>query len=290
MRNTTAERPGQGLHSVRRAFAVLERLADAPAGRGVTDLARELGVHKSSASRLLATMRSAGIVEVDAASGRFELGPGLLHLAARASERLDLARLSLGILRDLAARSAETAYLSVRRGRFRVAIQEVESANPVRMVAGIGHPYPLYAGAPSKVLLAAMPDREVAAVTKGMPRGRRPRREVTARLRSELERVRRDGYAISFGENAPSASSIAVPVRGHLGTVVAALGVAGVSPRWDRRQMLELLPAMRDSVEEIGALLGRRPMEGGSALDRLDRWASSDRADVPRAARTARGV
>jgi len=257
--------PREGLHSVRRAFAVLEQIAAAPGGRGVSDLARELGVHKSSASRLLATMRGLGIVEIDDLSGRFELGANLLHLAARASERLNVARLSLGVLRDLAVRSGETAYLSVRRGRFRVAIQEVESANPVRMVAGIGHAYPLHTGAPSKVLLAAMSDREAATVMRDLPPAERPARDVAARLRSELARVRRDGYAISFGENAPSASSIAVPVRDHLGSIVAALGVAGVSPRWDQARMLDLLPVLREGAETIGALLDRRPIVERSA-------------------------
>lgn len=256
---------------MRRAFEVLERIAAAPGGRGVTDLAREIGVHKSTASRLLSTMRGAGMVEVDEASGHFSLGPGLLRLAGRASERLDLGRICVGILRDLAARSGETAYLSVRRGRVRVAIQEVESANPVRMVAGVGHPYPLYFGAPSKVLLAALPAAEVTAILREIPRAGQPLREVVGHARLELERIRADGYAVSFGENAPSASSIAVPVRDHLGTVVAALGVAGVRPRWGRARMLELLPTLRGSAAEIGALLGRTPQAGRSALDRLDR-------------------
>lgn len=246
---------GQSLHSVRRAFAALERLAETPEGRGVTDIARGLGIHKSSASRLLATMRGAGIVDVDEASGRFVLGSGLLRLAARASERLDLARLCLPILRDLATRSGETAYLSVRRGRFRVAVQEVESANPVRMVAGIGHPYPLHAGAPSKVLLAALPERETAAILRSIPRSQRS--SLVPGLRAELQRVRRHGHAVSFSENVPGAASIAVPVSGHTGTVVAALGVAGVSPRWDRERMNGTLPALREGAALIATLLGR---------------------------------
>jgi DNA-binding IclR family transcriptional regulator len=269
MRNTIVARPGGGLHSVSRAFALLERIAAAPGGHGVSDLARELGVHKSTASRLLSTMRGASMVEVDEDSGHFTLGPGLLRLAARASERLDLGRLSVAILRELASRSGETAYLSVRRGRFRVAIQEIESANPVRMVAGVGHPYPLYAGAPSKALLVGMAARDVAAVLRDLPRRGRPR-ETVARVLAELERVRADGYAVSFGENAPRAASIAVPVRDHTGAVVAALGIAGVSPRWARAQMLEHLPALRRGAAEIGELLGRTAGTARSALERLD--------------------
>lgn len=263
MSDTQRTRAPATLGSVRRAFAALERLADAPAGRGVTELARDLGVHKSSASRLLATMRDAGIVVADEASGRYGLGPGLLRLTARTWARLDVAAVSHNVLSDLAALSGETAYVSVRHGHSRVAVGEVESANPVRMVAGIGRPYPLYAGAPSKVLLAAMTADAVTTVMRDLPGARRG---AAQRLRADLDRVRRTGYAMSVGENVEGATSVAVPIRGHAGAVVAALALAGVDPRWDRQRMLAIVPQLRSGAAEIERLLGRvagqRPRTG----------------------------
>lgn len=233
----------------------------------MSDIARELCVHKSSASRLLATLRGGGLVEANASSGRFELGAGFLRLAARVVQRLDLAHVALPFLRDLMTRSGETAYLSARRGSFRTAIQEVESRNPVRMVAGVGHLYPLHAGAPGKVLLASLPDAEVSALLKAIPRGRARAQHGAARIRADLDETRRAGYAISFEENIPNASSIAVPIYGHLGTVVAALGIAGVAPRWNRKRMLEFLPILWENASEIGDLLGAAQ----SAADPADR-------------------
>lgn len=262
-----AVRSSDELLSVRRALRTLELLAGAPSGRGVSDLARELGVHKSSASRLLATLQAGGVVDVDSASGRYELGAGILRLAARAAGRLDLARLSLPFLRALAERSGETAYLSVRRGLHRVAVQEVESANAVRMVAGVGHPYPLYRGAPSKILLAALPDDEVEKILAAIPKKDASPREV-ADLRERIARARTEDFAISIEENTPSASAIAVPIRGHLGTVVAALGVAGVTPRWDREQMRAFLPTLRASADELSQIIGHSPSGSASAVSR----------------------
>ena len=238
----------------------------------MSDIARELGVHKSSASRLLATLRGGGLVEVNASSGRFELGAGFLRLAARVVQRLDPAHVALPFLRDLMTRSGETAYLSARRGSFRTAVQEVESPNPVRMVAGVGHLYPLHAGAPGKVLLASMPDAEVSELLRAVPRGRGRAQQGAARIRADLDETRRAGYAMSFEENIPNASSIAVPVCGHLGTVVAALGIAGVAPRWNRKRMLEFLPILRVNAREIGELLGAGQSEPDSA-NRLRRRA-----------------
>lgn len=259
MRNTIApSRAPDTLLSVQRALAALEILADAHEGRGVTDLAGELGVHKSSASRLLATLRAGGLVDVRAGSGRFELGTGFLRLAARVVARLDLPRLAAPFLRDLADRSGESANISVRVGQFRVCLDEVESANPVRMVAGVGHRYPLYAGAPSKVLLASLPAAEVEAILATVaPHTAATRAGRAARLRRELEEIRGAGYAVSFEENVAGASSIAVPVVNHLGVVVASLGVAGVAHRWDRPRMLAFLPAVRDGADEMARLLGR---------------------------------
>jgi DNA-binding IclR family transcriptional regulator len=260
--------------SVSRALAVLDLLADASSGRGVSDIARELGVHKSSASRLLATLRGGGLVEVNASSGHFELGAGFLRLAARVVQRTDLAQVALPFLRDLMTHSGETAYLSVRRGSFRTAVQEIESPNPVRMVAGIGHLYPLHAGAPGKVLLASLPDAEISELLKAIPHRRGRARQDVARSRADLEQTRRAGYAITFEENIPNASSIAVPVYGHLGSVVAALGIAGVVPRWDRKRMLAFLPILRENAREIGELLGATQSAVNSA-NRVIRRASA---------------
>ena len=163
--------------------------------------------------------------------------------------------------------------MSARRGSFRTAVQEVESPNPVRMVAGVGHLYPLHAGAPGKVLLASLPDAEISDLLKAIPRGR-GRAEHAARIRADLEETRRAGYAISFEENIPNASSLAVPVHGHLGTVIAALGIAGVAPRWNRKRMLELLPILRENAREIGELLGAAQTPADSA-DRVSRRASA---------------
>ena len=266
-----AVRSSDELLSVRRALLTLELLARAPGGRGVSELARELGVHKSSASRLLATLQAGGVVDVDAASGRYELGAGILRLAARAAGHLDLGQISLPFLRDLAERSGETAYLSVRRGEHRVAVQEVESANQIRMVAGVGHLYPLYRGAPSKILLAALPDDEIEKILAAIPKNEMSPREV-ADVRDRIARARGDDFAISIEENIPSAAAIAVPIRGHLGTVVAALGVAGVTPRWGREQMRAFLPSLRESADAIGELIG---------------YERSDAAGAPRRAATA---
>ena len=84
-------------------------------------------------------------------------------------------------------------------------------------------------------------------------------------LERMVDETRRAGYAISFEENIPNASSIAVPVRGHLGTVVAALGIAGVAPRWNRKRMLEFLPILWENAREIGELLGAAQSAADSA-------------------------
>ena len=244
--------PSGELLSVKRVVAALDLLADATDGLGVTDLARQLGIHKSSASRLLATLRTGGLVDLDERTGRCGLGPGFLRLSARALERLDLPTLAAPVLRELAMRSGESANLSIRQGHMRLAILEIESTNPVRMVAGVGRPYPLHKGAPSKVLLAALTDDQVTAVIE---EGRL--KQGARRLREEIEQIRRLSYATSFAENVPHASSIAVPIHDRSGIVVAAVGVAGVTPRWNRKRMLEFLPFLRDHGLAIGGLLGR---------------------------------
>src|SRR5580658_1926239 len=116
--------PQQSVQSVDRAAAILEILArDGEAG--VTEVARELGVHKSTASRLLAALDRRELVTQDAARGKFRLGVGIVRLAGAASQKLDVVQESRPVCRALAQEVGETVNLAIMSGRDALYLDQV---------------------------------------------------------------------------------------------------------------------------------------------------------------------
>src|SRR3989449_10814084 len=107
---------GNAVRSVDRAAALLLALGDSQGVAGVTELARRLGLHKSTASRLLATLQKRGLVEQDDETGKYRLGLVVIRLAERAERTLDLRGIALPELERLARLTHETTGLGVLDG------------------------------------------------------------------------------------------------------------------------------------------------------------------------------
>src|SRR3954453_19979275 len=104
---------GNAVRSVDRAAALLLALGESHGEAGVTELARKLGLHKSTASRLLATLQKRGLVEQDDESGKYRLGIVVIRLAERAERTLDLRSIAMPELERLARLTHETAALGI---------------------------------------------------------------------------------------------------------------------------------------------------------------------------------
>ena len=145
------------LQSVARAIRALELIAEAGA-LGVTELGRLLGVHKATASRLIATLAERGLVERDPVTEKYRLGFGLIRLAGAAMAGLDLVRTGHPILEDLAERTRETVNLGVLSGDAVVYVDQISGTRAIVSVSWVGRSTPLHCTSNGKVLLANMPD------------------------------------------------------------------------------------------------------------------------------------
>jgi len=231
---------GRRIAAVERAAAALDLLAGQEE-LGTNDLARRIGVNPSTASRLLATLEAARLVEHVPASGRYRLGLRLLELGNTALARLDVRAVARPHLEALVAETGETATLSVPGERDAVTVDFVQSGSSVQSVARLGRPSVAHATAAGKVLLAFAD----IPLPSG-PLERFTRRTVTdrAKLAAEVERVRRQGWAEAAGERETDLNAAAAPVFGADGRLAAILGVQGPEGRFDR-------PARRSAIEPL---------------------------------------
>jgi DNA-binding IclR family transcriptional regulator len=241
--------------AVSRAMAVLDAFVDAPE-LGTNEIARRARINASTVSRILATLAEGDLVSFDENTGRYRLGSRLMVYGNLVHSRLDLRQALRPLLEALAKRTGETTTLSASSTPDAVTIDFVQAPGSVVSVAELGRPSVAHATAAGKVGLA-FGDAE-------LPPGRLARftdRTVVerSRLATELDEIRRRGYAQAEGEREPDLNAIAAPVFGVGGELSAIVGVQGPSSRFDSRAIGEAVPALQSISLAMSHALGFDP-------------------------------
>lgn len=228
----------------------------------LSELAAACELHPSTARRLLRTSESLGWIAQDPDTRRYRLGMKLFELGHRVGEQLELPRVALPHLHDVVAGTKETAYLSVYSNGEVMYIERVESPHSVRLLSHIGQRLPAHTTGSGKVFLAHLPPAQLEAfLAKPLARFTENTIYDPAALRTELEQVRRQGYATTFEEHDPHTYSIAAPIWGHDGRVVAGLGMSGPLFRLEggaEHHAQILIKAANKISEKMGAPLSTR--------------------------------
>jgi len=248
---------GNAVRSVDRAAALLLALGERAGEAGVTELARCLGLHKSTASRLLATLQRRGLVEQDDDTGKYRLGLVVIRLAERAERTLDLKGIALPELERLARTTRETVSLGVVEADAHLTVAQADGPNMAACPDWTGRTTPLHCVASGKVLMATMAERDVLRIARPGLSARTPR-TITGleALLEELARVRRRGYATAFSEWIEGTNGIAVPVVDARGRVIASVAVWGPAYRVTPARVAEVVTAARVTAAAVTARLG----------------------------------
>lgn len=252
--------PGTGsavlVQSVDRAISVLEILArHGPVA--VTEIAQELGVHKSTAFRLLVVLERRGLVQQVAERGKYQLGFGIVRLAGATTASLDLTQQSRPVSERLAAEIGETVNVAVLESGYAVNIDQARGPAAVTSHNWVGQRTPLHATSSGKVLLASMPPEARDQILAG-PLERYTPHTITdpARLREELAQVAGRGYATTSEELELGLNAVAAPIRIYDGSVAAAISASGPSYRLGVERMPEVARIVIAGAADISARLG----------------------------------
>ena len=261
MAATEVEASAYSVSTVERAIDVLETFSPQAPELGLVEIAARTGLHKTTAFRLLATLCRRGLVSKHAVTGLYRLGFGLIPFAEIAKAPSGLVAEALPVMRHARDVLNETVFLSVRVGDHRVDIEQVEGLQDVRRVLRLGEQKPLYAGAASKVLLAAMPDGEIADyLARARLVAYTPTTIVAPEaLRAEITRIRRQGLAEGWDERNSGGAGAAAPIYGAADTVVGAVAVAVPTGRYSRELKKRTVAMVAEAAVEISAAIGARP-------------------------------
>ncbi len=259
MSNSVVDSGNGGVQSVDRALQVLELLARRGEA-GVTELASDIGVHKSTVSRLLTALEDRELVEQAFERGKYRLGFGILRLANAVSGRLDVTQQGREVCERLALEVGETVNIAVLRSEYVVNVDQARGPAAVSTHNWVGELTPLHATSSGKVLLAFMAAdarRDLLAVA-GLRRFTEHTITSVERLEAQLRDVPQNGYVVSLEELEDGLNAVAAPIRDHIGGVIAALSVSGPAYRLTAERAREIAPTVVAAAGDVSRRMGHQ--------------------------------
>ncbi len=248
-----------GVLVLHKTVDILETLRRAPAGLALSDLAVSVRMPKPTVYRILATLESRGYLDRTTA-GEYRIGRKLFELNSDGGTQQAVIRAARPAMETLLEACKETLNLGVLDGGEVLVIETLESPFAVRMSSKIGNRRYAHSTALGKVLLAALPEKDVRRIlrARGMPQFT-PRTIASEEdLVVELERVRAQGWALDNRENEEDGRCIAAPIFGAGRSVVAAISVSGPLPRMTVARARSFLKGLCAACGKVSAAVGGR--------------------------------
>jgi len=255
-----ANKGATGVPSLEKAIRVLRLLARRRREWGLSEIARELKISKSTLHGILSTLEKEGVLVRNPLTKRYGLGPTLFELARQGLEHLPLREVAREAMERLRAVAHETVFLGVLNGEKVTIVDVLESDEDLKVTSPIGTRVPMMAGALGKVFLARMDEAEVRAILKrkGLPRFTPKSITRIEEYTKELQRVREEGVALDDEEYLEGIRAVAAPIETPL-PPPAAIWIVGFSATLTREKMKRLVPYVRRAAKEIAEALRSVP-------------------------------
>ncbi len=247
---------GQILSSVKNSLRILRSFSLTEPEKKVTDLALELGIGKSTVSRLLTTLSSEGFVIKDKETQKFRLGLSILNLNTILTSSLEINQESLPVLQKLVHEVEETAHIAAFAGTDVVYLNIVECKHPVQILSHIGRRNPVHCTSSGKVMLAF---QNKTVINQFIDRGLEKYTASTItdpdEFRAVLTTIREQDFATSVGEIREGIASVAAPIRDYTGRVSYAVTVIGPAYRITSHNLV-IANKVKNAAREISRRLG----------------------------------
>lgn len=225
----------------------------------LTEVANGVDIYKSTAHRLLTTLRDERLIDQDAATAKYRLGFGLAVLASSVTADLDILGCSRLVCERLSEQTRETVTISVLEGEEVVSIHQAVSTSSFMNVDWRGKHTPVHATAAGKIFMAYMPEEQRRSILK-QPLERFTEHTVVdlAILQDQLRSVHSKGYAYTTEELEIGLNVVGAPIRFSEGPITAAVTVSGPAFRFPSNSIHETGELVKQAAAEISQCLGFR--------------------------------
>jgi IclR family acetate operon transcriptional repressor len=230
-------------------MAMLRFLARQGGDLALNDFAKPLGIHKSSAHRLLASMQDAGLIGRDPTTGRYQLGLELVALSGSVLGRIEVLRIADPHLRRLADLTRLTVNLALRHQHEVINIEQIPGPNVLRSFDWLGKRSPLHLGAAAGALLANLTDQEIDTYIDAAKLD-------PERLWQQVREIRQHGFAVNRGELDPEVYAVGAPIFNAAGRALASIAIAGYRHELTEARLEELAERVVETAETVSRQLG----------------------------------
>lgn len=245
------------IHSLEKGTKVLELLAE-KGELTVTKVAEHLGLNRAGSHRFLSTLRELGYVEKNQ-DNRYQLSFKILELAMKMANRFEIRREARPYMQQLSIAFRETVNLGLRDGLDILHLDKIDSLEILRMDSPVGSRAPVYCTALGKASLAFLPQNELDILLNGVKLKPYGPNTITSKkkFRQELEKIRKQGYAIDDEELAYGLRCVAAPIFDHTGLPRYSISVAGPAMRFTEKRMQQIQQTVRKVCGELSKRMGK---------------------------------
>lgn len=245
--------------STEKALSILELLAGSFGPMRLRDISDTLDMNTSTALRFLNSLQSCGYVAQEAGTQRYYLTFKICRVASQMQSHTELQPLARPFMQALSQKLNETLCLSVEQDMYMVFVDIIMRQNQRLMnIQQIGNRSPLHSTGIGKLLLLNYSEEQLDGLIarRGLTRYTEHTITTKAALLSELETVRRQGYAMDDEENELGARCMACPIRNYTGAIVAGISITGPTIRLTDDIIRAYLPALSETAGQISQALG----------------------------------
>jgi DNA-binding IclR family transcriptional regulator len=252
--------------SVKRAFEILKLVSTSKDGVGISEIARDLGMAKSTVHGMTSALEEIGVVLRDPASKRYTLGFTLFELGKSAYSQIDLKDLARPVAEDLMERTHASVFLGVLNWDHVTILDVVEPRTELKITAPIGTTLPLLAGAAGKVFLSRMDEEEAKRIvkTKGLTRFTENSITSLERYLQEIRVTRENGFATDDEEYIPGVRAVAAPIK-EAAPLLSAIWIVGLKASLDEERMKLLTQYAVDAARAIDLRIERERLGPSAA-------------------------
>jgi len=257
MANSSSSKPYK-VHSLERGLDLIEILADKVSEKSLTEIGKRAGFNLSTTHRILNALKSRGYIEQNPTNSKYRLTFKFFEIGNLIVRRLNFREEAVPMLTDLAEKTGESAHLIILDHNEALCIERIEGHHHIRVLfLQTGNRMPLHVGAGPRVLLAHLPEEEIDRVikSKGLPAWTKRTITDPEVLKKDLEKIREQGYALSFEDATEDVTSVGCPVRQSSDEVIAAISIGGISTHFAEDNLASLIKLVKDAAYKLSRRL-----------------------------------
>lgn len=245
------------ISSVKNALIILKLFKKDKNEMGVTEIAEQIGMAKSTVHRLVSTLKKEGFLSKNPRTNQYRLGLSLLTLGGVISMHKEIYRDALPRLNTLVNKINETVHICLLEKDEVVYLYRIEGKNKTKLITNIGHKNHLHCTSEGLAIIAFQSQKTIDQfLNRALPAYTPSTVTNPTQLRKLLSQICKDDYVVAKDSYFEGFTGVAAPIRDYTGDVVSSVAVIGPNDRLSEDVYPLMIQEMKAAAEDISELLG----------------------------------